>query len=166
MPRDQQPKPRGHPYQPLSVQTSHQTHSGATHQGRHRQPHPHPQHRDSRQESSQQHHRQVRPLYNQATVSQAEVRDSRAENLYRDRVCELCSEPDHEMFQCQLSEYQRVCQQISGWLPFQCEDRSVTKCSLVGVILIATTLPGPGQHYKLYMCFCYFHAKACLGMGN
>ena len=35
--------------------------------------------------------------------------------------------------------------------------------SLVGVILIATTLPSPRQCYKLYMSFCYFHAQACLG---
>ena len=102
MPRDQQPKPRGHPYQPLNVQSSHQPHSGATHQGRHRQPQRHSQQRDSRRHSSQ-HFRQVRPVYNQATVSQAEVRDSRAENLYRDSVCELCSEPGHEMFHHHVS---------------------------------------------------------------
>ena len=38
--------------------------------------------------------------------------------------------------------------------------------SLVIAHLIATTLPGPGQRYKLYMCFCYLHAQACLGIGK
>ena len=40
----------------------------------------------------------------------------------------------------------------------------IPQYSLVDAHLIATTLPGPGQRYKLYIGFCYFLAQACLGI--
>ena len=34
------------------------------------------------------------------------------------------------------------------------------RTALADAHLIATTLPGPGQRYKFYMCFCDIHAQA------
>ena len=48
-----------------------------------------------------------------------------------------------------------------------CDVTGFSNFNLVDVHLIATTLAGPGQRYKLYLCFCNLHAQAaCLGKGN
>ena len=48
-----------------------------------------------------------------------------------------------------------------------CDVTGFSNFNLVDVHLIATTLAGPGQRYKLYLCFCNLHAQAaCLGKGK
>ena len=57
--------------------------------------------------------------------------------------------------------------QLHSLLSYFARKWYLVKISLVDVTLIATTLPGPGQCYKLYLCFCNFHAQAaCLGKGK
>lgn len=110
MPRNQ-PQPRGHPYQSSNTQSSHQSQlsgalrptprssqtSSSGHQyqpsAQHRQQPGSSEHTSFHQNRQQGRH--ARPLYNQALVSQAEVRDRRDESLYGDRICELCSDNGH-----------------------------------------------------------------------
>ena len=66
-----------------------------------------------------------------------------------------------------LFVYQFISLIIHNWpLLAACPLAKACQYSLVDAHLIATTLPGPGQHYKLYMRFCYCYAQACLGKGK
>ena len=112
MPRDQPHHSRGHPYHHSDTQSSHQPQpsgalrpsprKGQTSSSGHKYQHP-AEHRQQPGSSEPSPHqirqqgRRARPLYNQALVSQAEVSDRRDESLYRDRVCELCSDEGHKV---------------------------------------------------------------------
>ena len=96
--------------------------------------------------STQSRKHNSRPVYNPSQVRPSEVQASKEENVYGDRLCKLCSDPDHKVYHHHISsqairdfamEYQR------GYV-FRCimckQLESVVRPATRKIILTSSTL--------------------------